>query len=115
MGGLAFRRRNRLLRPAEFAEVFDTRRVLRGLLFALHLRAHARPLARLGLVIPRKRAAAAVLRNAIKRQAREAFRQRRDRLEGFDLVLRLVRPVGAPDKGGWRTEICTLFDRVERG
>lgn len=80
----------------------------------MHYRDNGQPTARLGLVIPKKQAHAAVLRNAIKRQAREVFRQRLSRLPARDLVLRLIRPVGALDKPAWRNEIAALFERLEQ-
>lgn len=46
---------------------------------------------RLGLVIPKRLARRAVLRNTIKRQAREAFRHHSENLPALDLVLRLAR------------------------
>lgn len=46
---------------------------------------------RLGLVVPKRLARHAVLRNAIKRQAREAFRHHSESLPALDLVLRLAR------------------------
>ncbi len=67
---------------------------------------------RLGLVIPKKLARRAVLRNAIKRQAREAFRLRRTNLPALDLVLRLARPVSGMEKKRWRAEIDDLFERL---
>lgn len=107
-----FRRQYRLLKPAEFSDVFATRRALRGVRFALHHKENSLSHARLGLVIPKKLAHAAVLRNAIKRQAREAFRLRHAGLPARDLVLRLVQPVAALDKAGWRTEIDALLERL---
>jgi ribonuclease P protein component len=117
-----FRRPYRLLTPGQYSEVFSARRVLRGSLFALHYRRNALPGSRLGLVIPKKQARTAVLRNAIKRQAREFFRQRRARLPALDLVLRLAQPVGpggrcVPDRQArtaWRAEIAALFDKLCR-
>lgn len=74
---------------------------------------------RLGLVIPKKQARAAVLRNAVKRQTRELFRQRHTRLPGFDLILRLTQALDRPKraidrqvKADWRTEITGLFDQL---
>lgn len=64
------------------------------------------------MVIPKKQARTAVLRNAIRRQAREAFRLKRTGLPAFDLVLRLVQPVTAMEKTAWRAEIETLLDRL---
>ncbi len=70
-------------------------------------------------MIPKKQARAAVLRNAIKRQARELFRLRRKDLPSMDLVLRLARPAVLPVrvidrqiKAEWRAEIGALFARL---
>lgn len=114
----------RLLQPWEYTEVFKNRRVLRSRHFALHYHLTGtlqRPLptARLGLVVPKKNARDAVLRNAVKRQIREAFRQRRPQLPLGDLVLRLAQPIDRPDyrldkasKVAWRLEIESLFDKL---
>jgi len=74
---------------------------------------------RLGLVIPKKQARAAVLRNAVKRQTRELFRRRRSSLPSFDLILRLTQPLDRPKraidtqvKENWRAEITALFDQL---
>lgn len=118
VAGSAFRKDYRLRTPAEYAGVFSARRVLRGSLFALHYRSNdgCRG-ARLGLVIPKKQARTAVLRNAIKRQARECFRRRRAQLPSLDLVLRLIQPVtgcgSATDpavRAAWRTDIEALLE-----
>ena len=114
----AFGRRYRVLRPAQYAEIFAARRVLRGDLFALHYRAGGpggAGGARLGLVIAKKQARTAVLRNAIKRQARETFRHMRSRLPAADLILRLGAQVAAHDRThrtAWRAEIRTLLERL---
>lgn len=107
-----FERCQRLLKPSEFAAVFTARRVLRGSCFALHHRENGGPRARLGLVIPKKQARSAVLRNAIKRQAREIYRLRQTSLPALDLVLRLVRPVTSVDKPMWSSEITALLTRL---
>lgn len=68
---------------------------------------------RLGLVIARKHAPRAVLRNLIKRLAREAFRTARD-LPALDLVLRLrVQPTPV-DRRALRAEIDDLLARLPR-
>ena len=72
---------------------------------------------RLGLVIPKRQAKTAVLRNAIKRQARELFRRRTD-LPAMDAVLRLAqpvrldRPISRTDRLGWRNEIDRLLGQL---
>lgn len=114
-----FRRQQRLLAAKDYAEVFAARRVLRGVCFALHYRLNGLPQARLGLVIPKKQARAAVLRNAVKRQTRELFRRRSSSLPACDLILRLAQPLDRPKrvidrqaKVNWRTEITALFDQL---
>jgi ribonuclease P protein component len=118
--GFGFGRPCRLLTEAQYAEVFAARQVLRGGHFALHYRQNGLQGARIGLVIPKKQARTAVLRNAVKRQAREAFRQCRAALPAVDLVLRLARPIGrksdatACEPAAWRAEIGTLLDQLSR-
>ena len=99
--------------------MFAARRVLRGTCFALHYRPNGLMSPRLGLVIPKKQARAAVLRNAVKRQTRELFRRQRSSLPGFDLILRLTQPLDRPKraidtqvKAHWRAEITALFDQL---
>ena len=95
-----------------------TRQAMRGTRFDLHIGpANDAGGARLGLIVPKRLARAATLRNAIKRQGREAFRLLADGVPPRDLVLRLTRPVGPRDRGdgsvrkAWRAEIETLFRR----
>lgn len=111
--GFGFGRHLRLLKSAEYAAVFSERRTLRGDVFVIHYRPNGLPFPRLGLVIAKKQARTAVMRNAIKRQAREQFRLRCSLLPAVDLVLRLTR-VPPADKALWREEIGALFDRVAR-
>jgi ribonuclease P protein component len=112
----SFRPGQRLHRPEEFSAVMAARKVVRGECFDLHFcPANAASGARIGLVVPKRLARAAVLRNAIKRQGREAFRLVAPAIPPCDLVLRLKRPVpaaGARDgaqRKAWRTEMETLL------
>ncbi len=114
----SFRSEQRLHRPEEFSAVMAARQVVRGACFDLHFcQADASGRARLGLIVPKRLARAASLRNAIKRQGREAFRQVASAIPACDLVLRLKRPVlqvNATDGGQrkiWRAEMETLLRR----
>jgi ribonuclease P protein component len=108
----------RLHTPAEYAAVFAQRQVRRGRLFHLHYRAAIGKGPRLGLVIPKKHARSAVLRNLFKRIAREAFRSVHNGLPPVDLVLRLAKPVvvrADHDGSGrhvWRSEIDVLLAQL---
>lgn len=72
--------------------------------------------ARLGLVIPKRFAALAVTRNAIKRVLRETFRHHRMILPAGDIVIRLTAPVGRQSltalKKQVRGEAEALFAKV---
>ncbi len=112
----------RLHRPEEFSAVMAARRVVRGECFHLHYRkAGTDSRARLGLIVPKRLAKAASVRNAIKRQGREAFRLMAVEIPSCDLVLRLARPVVDMKAGDraqrklWRTEIETLLRRLPSG
>ena len=109
----------RLHRPEEFSAVMAARRVVRGECFDLHYcPAGTDGAGRLGLIVPKRLARAASLRNAIKRQGREAFRLMAVEIPSCDLVLRLTRLVKGVKPGDraqrkvWRTEIETLLRRL---
>lgn len=77
--------------------------------------------ARLGLIIPKRLAKRAVLRNLLKRVAREAFRQAKAGLPASDFVLRLARPplakgrsVDAELRREWRKSVDDLLAGVSR-
>lgn len=112
---LSFESGDRLHTAAEFAAVFSHRRVLRGERFDLHYRPGDGSGVRLGLVIAKKLARRAVLRNLLKRLGREAFRQTRTGLPSFDLVLRLAKPVTKVERVSrrvLRAEIDALLGRL---
>jgi ribonuclease P protein component len=113
--GFDFSPARRVREAREYSAVFAWRRVVRGSLFDLHYRPGDGSEARLGLVIAKKLARRAVLRNAIKRVARETFRHLRPTLPPLDLVLRLAKPGATPGTASrriWRAEIEALFGRL---
>ena len=119
---VGFRSEHRLRTAADFSLVFGGSRVLRGNRFDLHYRSRdsqdSPPLAgaRLGLVVAKRLARRAVLRNLLKRLARETFRHARPKLAPYDLVLRLAKPAGnCLDRGArkaWCVEIEELLRRL---
>jgi ribonuclease P protein component len=112
---LGFPGDDRLHTTAEFSAVFSHRRVIRGERFDLHYRPGEAGHPRLGLVIAKKLARRAVLRNLLKRLGREAFRYSRANLPACDLVLRLAKPVAAINRASrrlLRAEIDALLQRL---
>jgi ribonuclease P protein component len=94
------------------------RGTIRGSCFDLHHSDSGKSQARLGLVIAKRFARHAVLRNLIKRQVREFFRDQATLLPAEDMVIRLARPMlGLPvaksDQRQWvRAEIQRLFGSI---
>ncbi len=95
------------------------RKVVRGKSFDLHYRFQGTAqIARFGLIVPKRLARASSLRNAIKRQGREAFRLAAAEISSCDLVLRLTRLVAGVRASDveqhrvWRAEIETLLRRL---
>lgn len=106
----------RLHTPNEFSAVFSSRRVVRGGCgspFILHFRLLEQPgMSRLGIVVPKKLVKHAFLRNAVKRQGREAFRLLVNRLPLCEVVLRVHRPLDSAKHFSykdWRLLIDDLF------
>lgn len=118
--GVRYRPAQRLHRPSEFSAVFAQRQTIRGPCFDLLRNTMTGRTARLGLIVPKRLAKRAVLRNLIKRQVREAFRLVAQDLPQGDLVVRLARmPKGVPVplsrvelKKNLRREVVGLFARI---
>lgn len=99
--------------------MFSSRQVVRGELnspFILHFRLlEKQNLSRLGVVVPKRLVKQAFLRNAIKRQGREAFRLLSNELPPCDVVLRVHRPLASEKHlsyKDWRLLINDLLRRL---
>ena len=82
-----FARQQRLLRPAEFKQVFEQPCKVSDQHLTLLSRQNSLPHARLGLAIAKKQVRTAVARNRIKRMCRESFRRYQIELAGLDIVV----------------------------
>ncbi|HTY03794.1 MAG TPA: ribonuclease P protein component [Rhodocyclaceae bacterium] len=121
VGSFRFPARNRLHRPEEFGAVLRGAVKRRHGCFELCFsrpNGGGQPIAgpRLGIIIPKRLARTAVLRNLLKRLVRDEFRLSQLRLPAGDMVIRLV---GAPDvhptppdatrRRAWRLSVKTLL------
>lgn len=101
--------------PQDFAAAMKRGRLVRGEWLDLHVLDAGMAQARLGLVVPKRLARRAVLRNAVRRQLREAFRLIEPPLPPRDIVVRWSR---APKDvaTAWprllREEVVRLLPRV---
>jgi ribonuclease P protein component len=84
-------RRNQRLRTAEVGAVLATGRRVRGSCLSVQVRSNGLPIARLGLIVPKRHLPRAVDRNRVKRALREWFRCRQDSLRGQDVLVRITR------------------------
>jgi len=84
------------------------RRVLDGYTFYVERRAAGKP--RLGILVSRKHAAAAVQRNRIKRCIREAFRLEQEKLGPLDVLVR--PPYGRPASADMVSRVRNLLSRL---
>ena len=82
-----FARHQRLLRPADFKQVFECPCKISDKHLTLLCRQNDQPHARLGLAIAKKQVKTAVARNRIKRMSRETFRGNQQALAGLDIVV----------------------------
>lgn len=118
--GQGYPRAKRILKTDEFSSVFHLRPVQRSAHFVLYVsrsELHQGPQAqaRLGIVVAKRFAPRAVTRNAIKRAARELFRQ--SSLPACDCIIRLSKPVNSKAdpatttglKSALRSELQTLL------
>ena len=99
--GAAFPRAARLLQPEDFVRALKTR-AHRGRFIWVYRRAELgsgsqAPRPRLGLMIGKKNARTAVLRNAVKRRIREQFRLRQSELPVSQYVVRLSIAITTKD------------------
>lgn len=96
----------------EYREAFaDSRRVVTRH-FSLHLRSRDGGFCRLGMAVSRKVSPDAVVRNRIKRQIRESFRQRRHDLPAGDCIVVARAGAGALGKAALRAELEALWQRL---
>lgn len=97
----------RLARKSDFERLLrdGARRSKSGYMFYVAVRAAGPP--RLGILVSRRHAAKATMRNGIKRCIREAFRLEQARLGGLDILVR--PPYGARPGAAMQQRLRGLF------
>ena len=114
MPDLAFRKTSRLLKPAEFKQVFDNTG-FRGstpcLLVLATPNNEQQP--RLGFVLAKKQLKLAVDRNRVKRIIRESFRQNQHELADHDFVVLARTGILKLDNQQIRAMIDNLWFRMK--
>lgn len=114
MQDLRFKPVYRLRKTDEYSSVFAFRRAIRGDYFMLHFRTGESGSARMGVVVAKKLARLASQRNLVKRLVREHFRHVRETLPGYDLIVRLNRPIAGVKRSQLRRDIASVLRRLAR-
>ncbi len=111
--GQGLPRRERLRRRADFLRCYREGRRRHGALLVLHSLPNGTDRPRLGLTVGRK-VGGAVVRNRVKRRAREIYRRwsERGRLPGLDLVVHARPAVGAASFAEMRSELERLLSSL---
>ena len=102
----------RLRKTDEYSSVFAFRRAIKGRYFIIHYRPNELATARLGVVVAKKQAKQANVRNLLKRLVREHFRKCRVQLPHRDLIVRVHAPVGKATRAMLHEDIIQLFSRL---
>jgi ribonuclease P protein component len=98
---------------AEFATTLKSRWRGRDELFGIYAVSNPFPHGRLGIVVSRKVSARAVVRNRIKRQIRETFRQSQEILAGLDVVVVASPKASTAPMAALRASLQKLWEKVE--
>jgi ribonuclease P protein component len=104
----------RLRKTDEYSSVFAFRRAHKGRYLVVHYRPNALLTARLGVVVAKRYARRAHVRNLVKRIVREQFRKNRASLPMLDLVVRLHAPVDGATREMINADMLQLLDRLRR-
>lgn len=80
----------------------------------LHYRPNETSEARLGVVVAKRLAKRASVRNLVKRIVREQFRKRRADLPPVDIVMRLSAPVDTATRRMLNEDVVRLLERLPR-
>lgn len=86
---------------------------MKGRFFVVHYRPNEGETARMGVVVAKKLAKRANVRNLVKRIAREQFRIRRAELPALDMVIRLHARVSDATRAMINEDLLQLLGRLK--
>lgn len=112
MPPFSFKARNRLRTPKIFDIVFKQGARVPGRYFIIFLFPNNQAVARLGIVISKRKCRLAVHRNHLRRIIREQFRTAQQNLAGYDLVVLLKTTVLDPQDPHIPDSLLKQFNKV---
>ncbi|MDR2012375.1 MAG: ribonuclease P protein component [Rhodanobacter sp.] len=112
MASASFPRAARLLKPRDFARLRTRSRRVGARYFSAEVAAGDSGMARLGLAVSKRVSKNAVVRNRIKRIARNSFRQIRRQLPTMDILLIARSGAEHADNAQLHAELERLWRRI---
>ena len=110
-----FTKKQRLLTPAAFKEVFDApERKLHQTHLMAFVRSNSADIPRVGMAITKRKVPTAVKRNLVKRQIRENFRLQNYKLENKDIVFIVKKSINELNNKDLIKEINNIFKKIEK-
>lgn len=114
MVGFGFSKAKQLVKTDEISSVFS----FNSRFSSEHFQVLAKPgtyeFARMAVIVSKKTARHATVRNYIKRVSREVFRLQQPRLDGLDMVIRIRKSFSPAEHAVIEQELKTQFDRVRQ-
>ncbi len=95
------------MKKAEIAAVLAAGKRRRGESVSIQVCDNGLDFARFAVIVPKRHVPRAVDRNRVKRLLREWFRLRQTRMQGSDVLVRVVAPL--PDAGHATRDVNRLF------
>jgi ribonuclease P protein component len=111
---LGFPRRARLVKTDDFSSVFNFRKRISGPYLIVYYRYNEYGRPRLGMIVGKKVASAAVRRNYMRRVLREFFRKQQSKLGNVDIVIRIQKSFGRQEYAIVEQEFSNLMARLTR-
>jgi ribonuclease P protein component len=112
--GFGFSKAKQLVKTDEISSVFS----FNSRFSSEHFQVLAKPgiyeFARMAVIVSKKTARHATVRNYIKRVSREVFRLQQPRLDGLDMVIRIRKSFSPAEYAVIEQELKTQFDRVRQ-
>lgn len=107
-----FGKKHHLLKPSEFQQVYRQKVWSSNQELTVNLCRNQLSYARLGLVVSKKVSKRAIDRNTIKRHMREWFRQNREKLDGFDIIVTAKPSVLDKSASELRTALADIWKKA---
>lgn len=110
-----FSKQYKLLDREQFQRVFDSPdQVFRKKIVTLLAARNDLGYGRLGLIIGKKNVRFSTTRNRLKRQIRETFRLKQDKLSGWDVVVIVQRSAPALSRKEFYERVSQLWDSFDK-